>query len=73
MNIADDQAQQQLSKVYKHKIKEETIFLIKNELDDNFVDINFEMYMQYPTLINTYMTELNLYNSGNKQEYLKKL
>lgn len=53
---------EQVSKIYGHKIKEETIFLIKNELDDNFIDINFEMYMQYPTMINTYMNKLNLYN-----------
>lgn len=50
-----------MERIYGHKIKDETIFLIKNELDGSFVDINFDMYMQYPTLINTYLTKLDLF------------
>jgi hypothetical protein len=31
------------------------------------------MYMQYPAMINTYLTKLNLYNQSNQSEYLKRL
>lgn len=31
------------------------------------------MYMQYPTLISTYLAKMNLYNQENQSEYMKRL
>lgn len=47
--------------------------MVKNELDANFVDIDFEMYMQYPNMIGTYMSRLHLYNKQNEKDFMRKL
>jgi hypothetical protein len=31
------------------------------------------MYMQYPNMIGTYMSKLNLYNKENEKDFMRKL
>ena len=43
----------------KVKVKDQTIFVLQNNYDRGMNNIDFDMFMQYPTLIEHYLKDVN--------------
>jgi len=56
-----------MKKVYKASVKDETLFFIKNSLDNNLLNIEFDMFMQYPSVMAKYLTDVKPYDSDKEK------
>lgn len=72
-NIIEEDVKSELMKKYKSQIKEETIFLVKNRYEGSMINIDFDMYMQFPNMLEVFLRELRTYDSRNIIEFTKLL
>jgi hypothetical protein len=61
---------------YKAKVKDQTIFLVRNPNENGLTNIDFDIFMQHPTMTETYLKDVVLYDESNiaqVTDYLKGL
>ena len=46
----------EIEEKYKIQIKDETIFLLKNPYDDKFINIDFDLFVDYPKLLPVFLS-----------------
>lgn len=61
-DVMGKEAQRILAEQYKAKVKDQTIFLVKNPYEQGITNIDFEIFMQYPSLIETYLQDVRLHD-----------
>lgn len=55
------------------KVKEQTIFLVKNPYEKGLTNIDFDIFIQYPFLIEAYLKAVKLYDSESIKEVTNRL
>lgn len=74
VNTANEENTRILADKYQANINNETILLLKNPYGPTLVNIDFDMYIQYPQLLSVYMTDLSVYRTKvDFQERLSKM
>lgn len=58
---------------HKARVKEQTIFLVKNPYEKGMTNIDFDIFMQYPSLTEAYLKDVQLYDNSNIGEVVRKL
>lgn len=54
-------------------MKDQTIFLVKNPHEKGLTNIDFDIFMQYPAMTDTYLKNVTLYDQNNVGEVIENL
>ena len=73
MDLTDENVKNELKKHLKVTIKDQTLFVLKNPYEKGASNIDFDIFMQYPTLSSTYLKTVSGYDSSNINEVLTKM
>ena len=55
------------------KIKDQTIFVLQNNYDKRMNNIDFDVFSQYPSLIEYYLKDVSVNDENNISEVISRL
>ena len=73
MDLSDEKVKNDLKDQLNVNIKDQTLFVLKNPYEKGASNIDFDIFMQFPTLSNTYLKEVFTYDQSNLKEALTKM
>jgi hypothetical protein len=72
-DILTEEARDYFQKQFKAKIEDHTLFLLRNGYDKGLNYFNFDMYMQYPALLESYLRDVSKFEQDNVKELKDRL
>lgn len=72
-DLSKKETQNILHDQHKARVKEQTIFLVKNPYEKGMTNIDFDIFMQYPSLTEAYLKDVSLYDDSNIAEVANQL
>lgn len=58
-DLTDEKTIEHFGTNFKAKIKDQTLFLLKNPYEKGLSNIDFDIYLQFPQLMETYLKDVN--------------